>query len=297
MRRRQFITLLGSTMPVMIFIGILVCSRWAVSAEPVCVKRANVLITAFAPWANAPRNGSEEVAKSILKNNSDSPSVHYSYCLLPVSLENATKEALNCFDQTNPKPDMMISLGEGKIGECRIELDTHAHNLRRLYAPNQWRKKVNNPDYDKNLPVSEVLDYPVIEMYCSPGAKVAPMRVSYDPGEDVCNQVAYKMSRYLAPKAVPFGFIHVPVPECGFDPHPIAAKLHRMIEAGAKLVLERNERGRNGSLVREISTLSDTRKDSCKLELAKVLDKHARSNHRRFMPRTCRRRCSPALMR
>jgi hypothetical protein len=92
------------------------------------------------------------------------------------------------------------------------------------------------------------------------------------------------MSRYLRPKAVPFGFIHVPVPECGLDPHPIAAKLHRMIAAGAKLVLEKNERGRNGSLVREISTPSDTSKDSCKLELEKVLDKQAQSNHIRYPP-------------
>ena len=267
-----------------IFIGMLVCSGWAAFAEPVCVKRANILITAFAPWANARKNGSEEVAKSILKNYSDSPYVHYSYCLLPVSLEIAIKEALNCFDQTNPKPDMMISLGEGKIGECRIELDTHAHNLRRLYTPKQWTKRVDNPDYDKNLPVSEVLDYPVVEMNCSPGAKVARMTVSNDPGEEVCNQLAYKMSRYLRPKAVPFGFIHVPVPECGLDPHPIAAKLHRMIAAGAKLVLEKNERGRNGSLVREISMPSDARKDSCKLELEKVLDKQAQSNHIRYPP-------------
>jgi hypothetical protein len=58
-----------------IFIGVLVCSGWAASAEPVCVKRANVLITAFASWANVPKNGSEEVAKSILKNYSDSPYV------------------------------------------------------------------------------------------------------------------------------------------------------------------------------------------------------------------------------
>ena len=100
-----------------IFIGMLVCSGRAAFAEPVCVKRANILITAFAPWANARKNGSEEVAKSILKNYSDSPYVHYSYCLLPVSLEIAIKEALNCFDRTNPKPDMMISLGEGEIGE------------------------------------------------------------------------------------------------------------------------------------------------------------------------------------
>ena len=268
----------------MIFIGMLVCSGSAASAEPVCVKRANVLITAFASWANARKNGSEEVAKSILKHYSDSPYVHYSYCLLPVSLEIATKEAVNCFNKTNPKPDMMISLGEGEIGECRIELDTHAHNLRRVYTPKLWRKKVNNPDYHKNLPVSEELDYPVVEMYCSPGAKVAPMKVSYDPGEEVCNQVAYKMSRYLTPKAVPFGFIHVPVPECGLDPHPIAAKLHRMIEAGAKLVLEESQKGIHSSLVRDISTPSDTRKDSCKLELERVLNKQARSDHIRYPP-------------
>ena len=210
-----------------------VFSAHRVEAEQSCLKK-RVMLTAFEPWNGASQNGSEVVASTILRKKLGGDGIEYSLCILPVEYDRASLKAEECFEKMNPKPDVVISLGEGG---CNVEVEVRAHNLDNDSTPNNagvvHQHHVITPGSDPE----EYLTLPVADMICASRAVIAPVTTpSLSPGYYVCNNTAYHMAEYLNPQQVPFGFIHVPRVHCDTDPEVTAQKIHTMIRAAIRSV-------------------------------------------------------------
>ena len=196
-----------------------------------CLHSKKVLITAFEPFGGHDLNGSALVAESLIRQNSDQSCVQYEYCVLPVEYEKGSKRAIECLQRLESKPDLVISMGEGS---CEIGVETMAHNIDDTpgFADNAG-KIITGTVIDTKASSNELLTLPVADMFCASRIslvqeKDTPIVASISPGKYVCNDVAYRFGRYLKPKQIPFGFIHVPPVFCGKDARETAEKLNIM---------------------------------------------------------------------
>jgi pyroglutamyl-peptidase len=171
------------------------------SSEPV------ILLTSFEPFGKRDTNLSHEVAQRIGKR------VKVEICRLPVVYDRAAERAVECYEEMNPKPTLVLSLGEGS---CAVRLETAATN---------WD---NAPKMADNAGVlrsgSKIVaagadrigfTLPVQEMYCGiPAGERGRVVASISAGNYVCNNTAYRLARYFRDKPVQFGFVHVPHSDC-----------------------------------------------------------------------------------
>jgi pyroglutamyl-peptidase len=214
--------------------SILIFALAALSAASVAEAKKTVLVTAFEPFGGRKTNGSEAVGKALVALGGEG--IEYKLCVLPVEYDKAAVVARKCFEEMNPKPDMVISTGEG---DCTIRVETRAHNLDDTPGfPDNAGVVRTDRVVEAGAPPHERLALPAANMVCaaegSPGAKV---RASISPGYYVCNAVAYRLARYFKPKKVAFGFIHLPVAgSCQADPKDSAASLHKMAKEALRVL-------------------------------------------------------------
>jgi pyrrolidone-carboxylate peptidase len=201
----------------------------------VCAEKpVTVMLTAFEPFDGRKANGSWLTAEAMVKLNSANPCLQYEACLLPVEYEKGSQKAIECFERSKPEPTMVIAMGEGG---CNIRLETKAHNLDDSPGfPDNAGKVIANQPIENIAKEEELLTLPVPSMYCAGNVALgAPSAASVSPGYFVCNDVAFRLARYLKPKRVPFGFIHVPVADmCKADPTETAFKIHQMTHAAIR---------------------------------------------------------------
>jgi pyroglutamyl-peptidase len=191
--------------------------------------RRRILITAFEPFAGRPTNGSQEVA-ALLPGLSD-PSVEYVTCILPVEYDRASQKAKDCYAEMDPKPDMVISTGEGA---CTVQVETRALNLDNTpLADNAGVLRAGTSIDDRSSPYT-FLSLPAADMVCAierPEQWQRPNASTW-AGFFVCNNTAFHLSRFFSLNETPYGFIHLPRTDCKRETPDTAATLNTMIRAG-----------------------------------------------------------------
>lgn len=196
------------------------------------------MITSFEPFGTRQLNGSHEAAKALQAFNTPiEEGVEYVICQLPVEYDKASAKAKECYEQMNPKPDMVMSLGEGG---CDIRLETRAMNFDNTpgQADNGGAVRIES-NINSNATPYEIFNLPVADMFCSTEVSVGPPhRASTSAGYYVCNNTAYNLARYFKPLGVPYGFVHVPVTEsCPYStPQTVAEKINRMTNAALSVI-------------------------------------------------------------
>lgn len=191
--------------------------------------RRRVLITAFGPFMGRSTNGSQEVA-ALLPDMSD-PSVEYTVCILPVEYDRASQKAKDCYAEMDPKPDMVISTGEGS---CNIQVETQALNLDNTpVADNAGEVRTGTRIDDRSTPYT-FLSLPAADMVCSIEAPEPWQRpnASTWAGYFVCNNTAFHLARFFRQADIPYGFVHLPRTDCKREIPATAATFNTMIRAG-----------------------------------------------------------------
>lgn len=190
--------------------------------------RETVLITAFEPFGGRKENNSALVAKELAANFAKD--WDYKICVLPVEYDRAAVEAKKCFEALGNKPALVLSTGEG---DCTVRAEIRAHNLDDTPGfPDNGGLIREKHVIEAGAPPHQPLTLPVPAMVCAAKAAGKPVvRASVSPGYFVCNATAFRLARYFAPKAMPFGFVHLPVAgDCGSSPRQGAEALHKMVK-------------------------------------------------------------------
>lgn len=203
-----------------------------------------VLVTSFGPFQGRTDNGSKRATEALLQNH-NGDGVTYVLCELPVEFETAHLKARECYEQMNPKPDMVISTGESN---CAIKMETRVMNYENSTGADNSGVTRTDHTIDPNQTPYELSTLPVVDMLCSVEHIEDGAATFASTSNDlfVCNSTAYRLSRYMKEQNVPYGFIHVPkIDGCSSTPTQTADKLNTMIRTGIS-VLETN--GPDGKL-------------------------------------------------
>lgn len=173
-----------------------------------------IMITGFEPFGKRTVNLSYEVATALQRLQSTiGPGVRIELCRLPVEYDRAAAVATLCFEHMNPKPEMVLSLGEGG---CVMHVETAATNLDDTpkFADNAGVIRVKSPILSGE-PRRLGLTMPVQDMFCKiRESGKGRVEVSISAGNYVCNNTAYRLARYFRALRVRYGFIHVPHSDC-----------------------------------------------------------------------------------
>lgn len=174
-------------------------------------EQVHILFTSFDPFGGRPTNNTQPIVE-LLRRNPDfiGERIDVQTCNLPVIYDQAAAVAMECIERVHP--DMVVSLGEGRCGQIRIE--TAATNL------NTSSSLDNQGQSRKGLPVISGAPrrlgfaFPVQEMFCALNAFSPSVKVSVSAGGYICNNTAYRLSQALRSRGIPFAFIHVPRVAC-----------------------------------------------------------------------------------
>lgn len=192
-----------------------------------------VMLTGFEPFGGRPVNSSAQSIEVLAASGlGERDGIEYKVCILPVEYDKAAKKAQECYEQI--KPNMVISTGEG---DCNVRLELRAHNYDDTpgFADNGGVVRESTP-IERGAPAHELLTLPVPDLYCTGMAEMGPpLSTSISPGYYVCNNTAYHMARFLKPKQIPFGFVHVPVGDaCRVNPGDTANRLHTIVRTSLR---------------------------------------------------------------
>ena len=212
------------------------------------VSDIHILVTAFEPFNGSKENGSKIVARELLLlNDTDiktdvaasanlsekkASRIIYHTCILPVTYDKAFEKAKECFLNLNPKPDLVVSSGEGS---CDFRLEIRAHNLDDMWLKDEDGVVRRGHTVEENAPENEQLTFPVADMFCATKFPIAPrLSTSLSPGHYVCNNTAFHMARWLKPQQVPFSFFHLPTSSCDAKPADTAQKFDLAVRAALR---------------------------------------------------------------
>lgn len=172
-----------------------------------------ILITTFEPFGLHKVNSTIEIADRI-KEKLGQKKFSVEVCLLPVVYDNAALVAKKCYDQMNPKPDLVISLG---ASSCQITIESLAHNVDNSGEngkDNLGVARANQIIIPNGVSPLASGSF-VADLYCSQSSKDRlNFNVSTSPGGFVCNNTAYLLGDYLRSQQVRFAFMHVPGDGC-----------------------------------------------------------------------------------
>jgi pyrrolidone-carboxylate peptidase len=181
-----------------------------------------ILLTAFEPFAGRSQNLSMPVAETV-RDELQAQGALVTVCRLPVVYDRAEEAAARCYERMNPKPRIVLGLGEGT---CEIRLETAAHNLDDgALADNSGVRRQRRPILPSG-PATVAFHWPAQALYCAASEADALDRlvVSKTPGGFVCNNTAYRMAhRFLSEPTLQYGFIHVPHAACPAQVHDPAS--------------------------------------------------------------------------
>lgn len=189
-----------------------------------------ILVTAFQPFGGSKVNLSKSVALELKKKL---PNVEI--CELPVVYDQAADAAIACFEKLKTKPSLVLGLGEGS---CALRLETSAENLDNTpkFPDNGGNVRTSTPIMAGG-PEKVSFSLPTEAMYCSLDKEDrAAITPSKSAGNYVCNNTAYRLSRYFSERQIPYGFIHVPHSKCDEklrDPQKNAELISKMLAAAS----------------------------------------------------------------
>lgn len=199
--------------------------------------QGRVLITSFEAYGGLKKNSTVAISKTIQKKLAER-NIQVQLCNLPVTYDQAATIAKTCYEQMNPKPDLVISLGQG----CStMVIETLAHNIDNDSAmkDNAGVLRVNHQIIPGGAsPIS--LSGSLMDMYCAVASEKdrKEIGISQAAGFFVCNNTAYLLGNYFGQNRVRYGFIHVPVNTCVTNGKNIEKKAaNQLVEMIAALPL------------------------------------------------------------
>lgn len=238
-----------------------------------------VMVTTFDPYVNKPENGSQLAARALSQLPS-TPDVEYVFCNLPVVYDLAVAKAQECYEQMNPKPDMVISTGENG---CALRLESIFRNIDQSELRDNLQNIRREQTIDVNAQAYEISTLPLTDMYC---AGIDPslskrMVASKDPGNFVCNNTAFQLNRFFKDRQIPYGFIHVPFPEsegCNVNFQEVARTMNTVIRAGIASLNRNSPEGSPLScdiqipFVQQVATLENVARINCENQMQIALE-------------------------
>ena len=191
----------------------------------------SVLITAFDPFGGQSFNPSIEIA-NLAKANLEAQNFTVTVCVIPTVYDKGALKAQECYQNMNPKPRIVLSLGEGAA--CNLELDIKSKNWDNSYgADNEGvirRRHVIDPQFGEAIG----FNLPIPQMYCSLSPAVRESLRLGNTGDFVCNNTAFHLSHYFENR-VAYGFFHVPYAGCSAqqrNPEMIAGQVSELLGYG-----------------------------------------------------------------
>ncbi len=167
-----------------------------------------VLISAFEPFDNAKTNPSYEAAKLLPSKIGE---VELTICQLPVVFEEGAAKLKERIDEI--KPDIVIMLGVAG-NRTKITPEVIAINMDDARIPDNNGNSPKWEKIEKNGPDGVFSTLPVKEMTDALEAEGINAEPSFSAGAYVCNDLFYRIMRYIetGKMNIPSGFIHVPNP-------------------------------------------------------------------------------------
>ncbi len=252
-----------------------------------------VMVTSFEPFPGRSDNGSQ-LTVDALNQLPSTPDVEYVYCTLPILYDQAALKAQECFENMNPKPDMVISTGENG---CNLRLESKFMNLdaNAALADNSGIRRYFNR-IDRSAPFHELSTLPLTDMYCAGIDPSVARRVtaSDNPGNFVCNNTAFILNRFFKERQIPYGFIHVPMPrsqDCQVEYPDVAQTIHTMIRAGVSALNRNTPEGEPFScevqipLVQQVATLENVARINCENQMQRALQNIPGAEKAPFIPK------------
>lgn len=191
--------------------------------------RLSVLVTAFEPFGGADLNASAEVARRVAALDA-----RVTVALLPVVRETAPALALEAFRRMDPRPALMLSLGEGpktmpvSLEKVAINWDDYRIADNAGNRPRDEPIVPGGPDaYFASLPVATIARDLT-------GRTPVPIAVSLSAGAFLCNHVAYRLLD--ARLGVPYAFVHVPASRPHGHPEAGGPSLDALAETVASVI-------------------------------------------------------------
>jgi pyroglutamyl-peptidase len=165
-----------------------------------------ILLTGFKPFGGRSINTSYQLVQALQKKLIPS-GAKITICELPVVYGQAFDVAKKCYENLDSSPDLVLSFGEGT---SRVELDQASINFAGNYPDENsmaWGGKQILTDRPNQYRFSMSTE----KLYCAiPARERDQVPVSPDPGNFLCNYVAYTMSNFFFGQDIPYAFIHVP---------------------------------------------------------------------------------------
>ena len=191
----------------------------------------SVLITAFDPFGGQSFNPSMEVA-SLVKDQLEAENFQVTVCVIPTIYDQASLVAEDCFQKMDPKPRMVLSLGEG--GSCNLEIDIKSQNLDNSYgvdnAGHRRQRHVIDPTKDSAIG----FNMPLTQMYCSLSSEERSSVNIGNTGDFLCNNTGFHLAQYFGDQ-VEYAFFHVPYSGCSAEqtnPKMIAGRVSELLTSG-----------------------------------------------------------------
>ncbi len=167
------------------------------------------LVTGFEPFGALPQNASWEAVRRL--PNSLGDDLVYTG-LIPVEYERCARVLFNLADRLQPDAILCVGLAAGRDA---ISLEQVAVNVRASAAKDNAGVQFNGEKIDPDGPESFSSTIRMKELAAFLQEQDVPARISYSAGSFVCNDLYYRLLRFVRTEAptMPAGFIHVPPSE------------------------------------------------------------------------------------
>ncbi|MEN9774255.1 MAG: Pyrrolidone-carboxylate peptidase [Pseudomonadota bacterium] len=182
-----------------------------------------VLITGFEPFDGHRLNVSWEVARALPARSPDGES--WIAHRLPCTFEACAVELPRLLDHV--QPDCVIALGQAE-GRADITIERIAVNVRDARIPDNAGAQPIDLPVVEGAPLAYLSTLPWRALVTSLRESAMPVSLSNTAGTFVCNAGFFVLQHHLRDRAVPSGFVHLPIlPEQRPDHNPTVKRIAR----------------------------------------------------------------------
>jgi len=176
-----------------------------------------ILVTGFSPFDGREKNASLIAAAALktksvtqMTRSSINSNAVISNLEIPVEWGRPREVLLDAIKKH--KPEIIISLGEGHVGEFNIE--TKARNVRQRRTDNLQNLPVGPNDPDGPDTITATIDAHALLRKINPNGDI-PIKISSDAGGFICEETLYALERMKAASPLITGVVFVHLPPFG----------------------------------------------------------------------------------
>src|SRR3989344_28559 len=171
------------------------------TALPFCFPERPVLLTGFEPFAGTPYNPTTEVIEAVAKEEA------VDTMILSVTFRTAAEQVIRYIERETPA--LVLSLG--LKGDQYITLEQQSRNIMNSYvADNAGYRPREERIASSSEYIQSSFDEPALAQLLEQAG--LPVRLSYNAGTFVCNDLIYRVNHYIWENnlSTPFVFFHIP---------------------------------------------------------------------------------------